>query len=600
MGLIANFKRDLAFTGRLKALLKRVKPVQLDSPVLICDDFEAVVDKFPDRIAMEDERRSVTYRELDILANRFAHWAKGRNIRRGEVVALMMLNRIEYFAAWMGFSKVGVITALVNTNLGGHALAHSLNIAGASHVLSDEDCWRCVEDARSLCAKPFSLWVMGLRAEDEADARRGVDNPVRGASSVRPDRSLRAGLTCKDTALFIYTSGTTGLPKAAKVTHSRTRIYMNAFASVTRATEADRLFCVLPMYHATGGLGGLGSVLMSGGTAILRRKFSASNFWPDVTESRATLFVYIGELCRYLVNAAPNEQERAHKLRLAFGNGLRPDVWDEFKSRFAIPEIVEFYGSTEGNVSTFNFDGKAGSIGRVPKFLRSRIFVRLAAYDVEADDIVRGSDGLVREARIGEVGEAIGQVRPGEARSDFTGYADKAATEKKVLRDVFTKGDVWFRTGDLMRQDSEGYLFFVDRVGDTFRWKGENVSTTEVQERLSEAPNVSEAIAYGVPVPHQDGKAGMVGLVTEGRFAIKRFSEYAAEQLPTYAQPMFVRVIRSLETTGTFKYRKVDLVADGFDPDKVDGQLYVRGGKGGYVKLTPAIFEQIQSGEYRF
>ena len=512
----------------------------------------------------------------------------------------MMLNRIEYFAAWLGLSKVGVVSALVNTNLTGHALAHSLNISRATQVIADEDCWRAIEDCRGHCDTSFMLWVIGLRAEDEADARRGVDTPVRGASSVRPDRSLRSGLTCKDPALYIYTAGTTGLPKAARITHSRARIYKTAFASETRSTETARLFCVLPHYPATGGLGGLGAVLMSGGTAVLRRRFSASGFWPDVVESRATLFVYIGELCRYLVNAPESEAERAHSLRVAFGNGLRPDVWDDFKRRFAIPEIVEFYGSTEGNVSLFNLDGRPGSIGRIPKFLKNRIYVRLAAYDVETDEIVRGSDGLVREARPGEIGEAIGQVRAGEARTEFTGYADKSATEKKMLRDVFQRGDCWFRTGDLMRQDSDGYFYFVDRVGDTFRWKGENVSTTEVQDRLTEAPNVSEVIAYGVPIPHQDGKAGMVALVTEGRFAIKRFAEYTAEQLPGFAQPMFVRVIRSIQTTGTFKYRKVDLVRDGYDPTVVDGQLYVRGGKAGYVKLTPAIFEAIQAGEYRF
>nr|WP_262422266.1 AMP-binding protein [Brevundimonas denitrificans] len=262
------------------------------------------------------------------------------------------------------------------------------------------------------------LWVLGLNAEDEASERRGLDAGVRGTSGVRPDRSLRAGLTNRDTALYIYTSGTTGLPKAARIPHSRARTYMRAFAGATASTDKDRLYCVLPLYHSTGGLVGVGSVLLNGGSVILRRKFSATGFWPDVVESGATTFVYIGELCRYLVNCPPNEMEQAHTLRLAFGNGLRPDVWPEFKDRFAIPQILEFYGSTEGNVSLFNFDGRPGAIGRVPGYLRSQLNIRLIQYDVEADEPARGPNGRCIECKPGEIGEAIGQIKA-DIRHDF-------------------------------------------------------------------------------------------------------------------------------------------------------------------------------------
>ncbi len=598
MGLVANIRRDLKFVGGLTRLLKRIKPIQLDGADLVCDDFEEAVDKYPDNIAIEDERRSLTYRELDGLANRFAHWAKSRNLKRSDVIGLVMTNRIEYVAAWMGFSKVGIATALINTNLSGQALAHCLNIAGVSQVVSDEDCWRQCEEARPFCNKTMMLWVVGLRGEDEADERRGLDNAVRSGSSVRPARTLREGLTNRDTALFIYTSGTTGLPKAARMPHSRVRTYMRAFAGATAATEKDRTYNVLPLYHSTGGLVGIGPALLNGGRLIIRKKFSASGFWKDVKATEATLFVYIGELCRYLVNCPPQDDERGHKLRLAFGNGLRPDVWDDFQPRFAIPDILEFYGSTEGNVSVFNFDGKPGSIGRVPSYLKKQINIRLVRFDPDTEMPERGSNGRCIDCKPGEIGEAIGIIGT-SVRQDFSGYADKAASEKKILHDVFTVGDRWFRTGDLMRQDKEGYFYFVDRVGDTYRWKGENVSTGEVEQRLADAPGVKEVIAYGVPVPGTDGKAGMVTVVSEGRFSVTAFSAYVDEQLPHYARPVFVRLTKSLETTGTFKYRKVDLVTDGFDPGKVDGAVYVRGGKSGYTKLAPAAFEAIMNGETR-
>jgi len=598
MGLAANIRRDLKFAAGLRRLLKRIKPIALDSDVLVCDDFEEAVDKFSDNIALEDEHRSLTYRDLDGMANRYAHWARSRNLRRTDVIGLVMTNRAEYLAAWMGFSKAGIATALINTNLTGQALAHCLNIAGVAVVVADEETWRKCEEARPFVSRTMMLWVLGLKDADEVSERRGLDNAVRSGSSVRPNRSIRDGITNRDTALFIYTSGTTGMPKAARIHHARARTYMRAFAGCTESTPTDRIFNVLPLYHSTGGLVGVGPALLNGGRLILRRKFSASSFWTDVNTSGATMFVYIGELCRYLVNCPPQEGERGHKIRLAFGNGLRPDVWPDFQSRFAIPQILEFYGSTEGNVSLFNFDGKQGSIGRVPKFLKSQINIRLAAFDVDTEEPVRNANGLVMEASVGEIGEAIGKIGD-DIRHDFSGYADKAASEKKILTDVFQRGDRWFRTGDLMRQDSEGYFYFVDRIGDTFRWKGENVSTAEVEQRLADAPGVQEVIAYGVPVPGAEGKAGMVTLVVEGRFAPKDFAAWADEQLPPYARPVFVRLAKTLETTGTFKYRKVDLVADGFDPTKIDGQVYVRGGKSGYTKLTPEGFAAIQSGHNR-
>jgi fatty-acyl-CoA synthase len=351
----------------------------------------------------------------------------------------------------------------------------------------------------------------------------------------------------------------------------------------------------LPLYHATGGLCALGAAFLNGGSVVLRKRFSASHFWRDVVAESCTMFVYIGELCRYLVNSPPDEDETRHKIRMAFGNGLRPDIWPAMKQRFRIPEILEFYGSTEGNVSSFNFDGHEGAIGRIPKWLRKRFNIRLVQFDPETEAPVRGLNGLCVEAGPGQVGECVGQIS-GDARTEFSGYLDKAASEKKVLHDVFERGDAWFATGDLMKMDAEGYLYFVDRVGDTFRWKGENVSAGEVAGRLMAFPGVREATVYGVTVDGADGRAGMAALVADGAFDAKAFGEHVARELPSYAQPLFVRLLPAMDVTGTFKIRKIDLVADGYDPAKIKGPLFFHDAKRGYVKLTKAVFDRIASG----
>jgi fatty-acyl-CoA synthase len=280
---------------------------------------------------------------------------------------------------------------------------------------------------------------------------------------------------------------------------------------------------------------------------------------------------------------------------MAFGNGLRPDIWPVMKQRFKIGEILEFYGSTEGNVSMFNFDGREGAIGRAPKWLRKRFNVRLVQFDVESETAIRGTNGLCIEAGAGQIGECIGQIG-GDARSEYTGYVDKAASEKKVLHDVFEKGDRWFATGDLMQTDADGYFYFVDRIGDTYRWKGENVSTNEVGERLLGCPGVKEANVYGVEVAGAEGRAGMAALVVGPEFDIKTFGDGVAHELPSYAQPVFVRMLPELETTGTFKTRKMDLIADGYDPGKIKGPLYFRDAKKGYVKITKGVFEKLSTG----
>jgi fatty-acyl-CoA synthase len=597
LGFGARVKREIRFLSALSRTMKRIKGIEPDSRNLICDDLEAAVDKYPQRTAIQFEGKSWTYAQLDAMANRFAHWAKGRGIQRGDTVALFMPNRMEYIAAWYGFSKVGVATALINSNLTGPALAHSLRISGAAHLVADAETSVEFEAVRGDIGRSMMEWIVGGAA---ARADRDLDRTLKGVSSLRPTReTARYGVTAKDTALYIYTSGTTGLPKAARIPHTRAQAYMRGFAGATGAGPDDRIYVALPLYHATGGLCAVGAALLNGGAVVLKKKFSASQFWDDLSTNRCTMFVYIGELCRYLVNQPEHDAERV-KVKLAFGNGLRPDVWERMLGRFQIGKVLEFYGSTEGNVSLFNFDGKVGAIGRIPKYLAKRFNVRLVSFDVETETPIRSAQGFCIPSQVGEAGEALGEIKSDDVRSNFTGYADKAATEKKIARDVFTLGDAWFRTGDLLKQDAEGYFYFVDRIGDTFRWKGENVSTSEVQERLSEAPGVKEANVYGVEVPGADGRAGMAGIVGGEGFELAALAAHVNASLPTYARPVFLRLQPEIETTGTFKYRKSDLVEQGFDPGKVGGDpLYVRDGDNGYAPLTPDVHARILAGEMR-
>jgi fatty-acyl-CoA synthase len=598
MNVAAQAAREFRFLRGLARTLWAVRKIAPDSDVLICDDFETAVDKFADHTALIFEGERYTYRQLDQLANRFAAWADAAGVERGDTVALLLPNRAEYVAAWAGLAKVGAAAALINTNLAGAALAHCLSISGATHVITDNEGLAAADTIRVGLAKPVIYWVIDADAKLSED-RRALDLREPKLAPERPSRERRAGLKARDVALYIYTSGTTGMPKAAKITHMRAQLYMRAFAGATAATPEDRVYNALPLYHSTGGLCGVGSALLNGATLVLRRKFSSSHFWDDVADNDCTIFVYIGELCRYLLNQPPHPKERAHHLRLGFGNGLRPDVWSEFQDRFGVPEILEFYGSTEGNVSMFNFDGHPGAIGRVPPYLRNNFQVRLVKFDIEAEAPVRGPDGLCIECESGESGEAIGLIKD-DARHNYTGYADKAASERKILRDVFEHGDAWFRTGDLMRQDEAGYFYFVDRIGDTFRWKGENVSTTEVAEAIGRYPGVDEVNVYGVKIDRLDGRAGMAAITPGEGFALDGLRDYLVRELPNYARPIFVRIQPAIETTGTFKYRKVDLVRDGFDPAKIEQQLYFDHPiEHRYMAITPELYAQIQSSAFK-
>ena len=541
--------------------------------------------RFGPRLALISDAGSLTYGGLLARANQYGHWALQQGLRPGETVCLLMPNCAEFVAVWLGISGVGGAVALLNTGLRQDALAHAIAAVAPRHVLADATLADAVEAVRQGLPPGITVWVHG--ADRESWPRIDV-------SSLPAGPTVAELPALADTALHIYTSGTTGLPKAVPISHGRVLEWSLWFAGMMDIGPEDRMFDCLPMYHSIGGVVAVGAMLARGGSVLIRPGFSASRFWDDVADNGCTVFQYIGELCRYLVNSPPHPRERAHALRLACGNGMQAEVWTRFTRRFAVPHVLEYYAATEGAVSLYNTEERPGAIGRIPPFLAHRFPVALIRCDPDTGTPLRDAAGRCQPCLPEEAGELIG---PAPARPV---YADPKASEAKVLRDVFAPGDAWFRTGDLVRRDRAGFFFFVDRIGDTFRWKGENVATTEVADVLGACPGVQAAAVYGVAVPGTEGRAGMAALAVDAAFRVETLFAHAAERLPEAARPVFLRLRSALDSTGTFKAVKAGLAREGFDPAGVSDPLFVldRAG-GGYVPLDAALWGRIRDGGMR-
>ena len=598
MNPIERLKTEWAYLRGIASVLRRVTPIAKNPTHTIRDEVEEWAAEWKDRPALLSDRETLSYAELFGHANRWARWAILHGVEKGDRIALLMPNRPEYMAAWIGISMVGGITALLNTNLSGEVLAHSIAAATPRHVVVDAELLPLFESAAVHLGHPAAVWVWG----EHPMAYMRIDEALAELSPVRLFGRDRRPLAQSDDCVWIYTSGTTGLPKAARLNHWRVQAIMAAFSAATRATKDDRIYVAQPMYHSAGGILAPGIVLSVGGSCVVRDRFSASRFWPDVVRWDCTMIQYIGELARWLLATPPCPEETRHRVRIANGNGLRPDVWEAFRDRFRIPEILEWFAATEGNVTLFNFDGRPGSVGRIPWWLAHKMPTRIVRFDRATGAPARGPDGRCLLAAPDEVGEAIGEivVDPAKPGQRFDGYADRAATEKKILRDVFRPGDAWFRTGDLMRRDADGWFYFVDRVGDTFRWKGENVSTTEVAEVIGVFPGIVVANVYGIEIPHHDGRAGMAALLVDDAFDADAFAAHVVDRLAAFARPQVLRLRGSADMTGTFKLRKIDLAAEGCDPTRIADPLFLLDADARrWIPLDTAVWTRILGGEIR-
>ncbi|MFL6797120.1 MAG: long-chain-acyl-CoA synthetase [Xanthobacteraceae bacterium] len=583
--------------GALRAL-KMTTPIGKHPHRVFPRVISELAEKHGDAPALLSDRERLTYRALAARSNRYGRWALMQKVAKGDTVCLLMPGRPEFMAIWLGITGVGGVVALLNTNLAGAALAHCINVVEPKHVIVAAELYPSLLSARRYMTGNATIWLHG---GDEDNAPR-IDHAIEAVPSGELEPSERPTLSIEDRALYIYTSGTTGMPKAANMNHYRVMLAAHAFAGVMDTRASDRMYDCLPLYHTAGGLLATGALLVRGGSVVIRDRFSAHEFWDDIVRWECTCFQYIGELCRYLVHSPRHPKEQAHRLRLACGNGLRADVWRQFKERFHIPQIIEFYAATEGNVSLFNFEGKEGAVGRLPWWAMARFPTRIVRFDGERQQPLRDERGFCVECAPDETGEVIGKIlkdpsRPGQR---FEGYADVAETDRKILRDVFAKGDSWFRTGDLMRKDKNGYFYFVDRIGDTFRWKGENVSTTEVEGAISECEGVVEANVYGVAVPGHEGRVGMAAVVADDKFSLSQLHQHVALRLAEYARPLFLRIRHDSDVTSTFKQKKMDLVGKGFDPSATTDPIYFNDVRSNaFVPLNAALYADIKAGLVR-
>ena len=598
---INGFFSALTEIPALLALKKGMAPRPDTDHDCIGAAVERIAERFGDRTAIVFEGSEVTWSELNAWSNRYAEFLAGAGLEPGDTVSLMMENRIELLAAVIAANKLGVTAGLINNNLRERPLVHCVTVTGSKKCIFGGEVEEAIDQVRGDLrladgADYFAIPEPGGRAPDWA-----VDMAAASAN-LPPDNPAQTGQgTLGDTALYIFTSGTTGLPKAAVVSNRR---YL-AIATLTataglRCTEKDRIYICLPLYHASGLMIAVGGALLSGASMFIRRRFSASAFLDEVRMHGCSRFVYVGELCRYLNNTPAKPDDHDNPLSTVMGNGLRPDVWHDFKTRFGIKRVTEFYGASEGNVAFANLFNKDCTIGT------TSAKIALVKYDVDADEIGRDADGRCVEVEPGEPGLLLGHINPQAA---FEGYTDKAATEKKILRDVLEDGDAWFNTGDLLREVDVGFALgyshyqFVDRVGDTFRWRAENVSTNEVGEIINGFPGVEVCNVYGVEVPGADGRAGMAAIVpAEGAdLDVESLAEYVGRELPAYARPVFLRIQQNLDLTGTFKLVKGDLKREAYAIDAIDDSVYVMKPRSNrYEPLDGDYLASIRSGTAGF
>lgn len=571
------------------------------SPAGLGIAFEKAVKRNPDGAALLFEDERYTYQELNEWANQIAHYYLSLGARKGDVIAVMLENRSELLATVIALAKIGVTIALVNTSQTGKVLSHSINLVKPIALIFGDEVHHCIDEIRAdlnINEDRFHWFADQATRQDVGTAPHGYINLAEQIDYFpKFNPPTTHTVQGKDGLFYIYTSGTTGLPKAVIFTHSRWTLAYGTYGHVLDLNPDDVMYVTLPLYHATGIVVCWCGVIAGSATLALRRKYSTSAFWKDVQKFNASAIGYVGELCRYLMDAPATELDRSHRVTKMIGNGMRPNIWDKFKQRFGVDEILELYASSEGNVgfsNIFNFDNTVGF---------SPTPYAVIAFDKEKNEPIRDKDGFCQKVKTGEVGLLVGKIT---RRSPFDGYTDPEKNKAVILKNVLKKGDAYFNTGDLVRDIGFRHAQFVDRLGDTFRWKGENVSTTEVENMLCEHDKIVEAVVYGVEIPHTNGRAGMaaITLADHAELNDQDLSHMAStfkKCLPAYAVPVFLRVQETVETTGTFKYQKNKLKEQAFDPNKTEERLLVLlPGESAYCDVTKDIFDNIQAYKYRF
>ena len=554
-------------------------------------------------ILFEDER--YTHKEYNEWCNRYANYFQNKvGLNKGDVAIVFITNRPEMMFTIFGLSKIGVISSLINTKQRSKPLVHSINIDPGKVFIIGEELIEAFQDVRQDLKLSDEQSKHLYFVPDNGDVKKpdefqNLFDLVKNEDISNPPTSKT--LQAKDPYAYIFTSGTTGLPKAAIITHGHTYDCSIYFAdTVVGFDHKDVIYVTTPLFHSHAIQVAYAASLRHGSTIALRRKFSASNFWDDAIKFKATSFNYIGEICRYLYNQPEKPTDRKHNIKKIIGNGLRNEMWRDFKKRFGIKEIYEFYGATEKNApniaNRFNLNCTVGFT------LKPYAIVK---YDLDTNEPIRGENGYMIKAKEGEAGLLIAQIET----DNLYIYTDKKADEKKLLRNVFEDGDIYFNTGDLLKEIGKfkkiyNFNQFVDRIGDTFRWKGENVSTEEVESVINEFDQVEMCCVYGVKIPHTEGRAGMVAIISNSKskdFDFAGFYSMIQENLPEYAVPKFIRFTPNLSTTATLKIKKGNLKKEAFNLEEIEDSIYILlPNSSGYRLLTKEIYSGILNSNYNF
>ncbi|MGF6487337.1 long-chain-acyl-CoA synthetase [Pseudomonas frederiksbergensis] len=585
-------------------VVKGMKAANVKDPTQPCGlgwSFEQATLRNPEGPALLQGEVALTYAQVNQWANRIAHHLIAQGIGKGDVVAIFIENRPELLVTILAVAKVGAISALLNTSQTRDTLAHSLNLVAPVAIVVGEELvavFNAVRERVSIDATRTWFVADQDTYRDPGNSPDGFINLMTASAQACSDNPVSSQqIFLDDPCFYIYTSGTTGLPKAGVFKHGRWMRSSASFGLIALDMQPqDVVYCTLPLYHATGLCVCWGSAISGASGFAIRRKFSASQFWSDVRKYRATTLGYVGELCRYLVDQPRSVDDSRHSVTKMIGNGLRPGAWSEFKTRFAVDHICELYAASDGNIgftNILNFDNTIGF---------SLMCWELVAYEHDSGAPTRDIKGFMRKVAKGEQGLLLARI---DDKAPLDGYTDPQKTAKVVLHDVFKKGDRYFNTGDLLRNIGFGHAQFVDRLGDTYRWKGENVSTTEVENILLQHPQIAEAVVYGVEIHNTNGRAGMAAITPAESLATLDFSEllaFARQQMPAYAVPLFLRVKVKMETTGTFKYQKTRLKDEAFDPNKTgDDPIYAwLPGTQTYVQVTEQVLADIRGGKHRY
>ena len=544
---------------------------------------------------------SMTFREALDKSLRICNYFKKEGYNRGDVISVAMENRLDYCCYWLGLSMAGLTPSLVNNNLRLGSLIHTITAVRSRAVIFSQEMSSAISGVRAHLSSDTNFYC--------ADSVNALDGKGVGVTSLHDALISESSEVTTDhypghddTLLYIWTSGTTGLPKAAAMKHSRCLVLVYALYKGLALFPSDVLYSPLPMYHAAAGIMVLGTAMVKGLTVVTRRKFSASQFWRDCHDHNVTGAQYIGEVARYLLATKECKYERNHNIRTMFGNGMRPQVWEHFQKRFQILRICEYYGSTEGNCSITNLTGeKIGAVGFIPFLLRFAFPLYIIKIDEESGEPARGPEGFAVECGPGEAGELVGKIVRWNPVRNFHGYTDKNSTNKKIMRNVFSQGDLYFRSGDLLIKDEYGWMYFKDRSGDTFRWKGENVSTMEVEAILSELLGLRDVVVFGVQIPGTEGRAGMAVIPDPERTVdLAILHSGVIQRLPSYARPVFVRFVKELSSTGTHKFQKALLQKEAFNVEKLTDDVYILDSKSeAYQKIDSEMYNNIINGNLR-